>query len=472
MNIQKMPKLKKKEVQEKIIFKVEARVFFLIFFLVVFFLGQYFLKKKIIVINPAAEQPAEQAAAIETSGQPVDKISLPAGSTPTQRDLFLGSFGYTVSNIDETKTSLYFDKTSTAIFFLPDYEWKDGAIEAGDSGDSLNAIKFNSFNGPYEDERCLGKNCLEQKGNNLYYNGRSFAHPAGVRNLDIAAVSIGALQDRWLVGYTIKTKDGYEGQVFYFNGWKFTKIALPEPIASTYFGLLGFGGEEKDFLVIYGAYQGLAYRVRDDKAISLDKFFGLRVMDKGFKPEAIKVTVGSNINWYIYSRTAGHPQFIKLWQNGGQEIVGEEAFPNLFIGYETAALALQSASSDEIVLKMELTDKKGNRFAKMFTDRGFKNSQEGILTTLPITHDGNKSEIVIKKIVRSRLDIDWASRLSARFLFSPDGVKWQNIPLGENLDFVTPKLSAYFLRVILSPSDNKFYSPFVSGISFDYYCQK
>lgn len=471
-----MPRLKSKEVREKIIFRVEARVFLLIFFLVVFFVGQYFLRQGIIGSNPAAYNVAlsegEKADSNSSSEEySSEEIGMPGSASISKKDFYLGSFGYSFSNIDETKTNLYFDKTATAIFFPPDYEWRDAIAEASDKED-FKAIKFNDFKGPYNDERCLNDNCLEQRGNKLYYNGRVLAHPSSVRNLDIEALSIGALQNRWLVGYTIKKKDGYEAQAFYFKGGKFTKILFPEPLSSPYFGLFGFGGIEDDFLIIYGAYQGTAYRVRGERVIKLDKLFGLRVMDKGFKPEVIRAVRDSDVSWYIYSQSLNHPQLIKLWQNGGEEIVGEQTFPDLFFGHKSAGFRLRAVFPDRVVLGAELTDSKDNKSFKTFTDKGFKNTSEGNLVTRPISHDGGKSEIIIKKIARARLEINEADRSLVKFLFSSNGVDWRNIPLGENSDFTTSKIKSYFLGLIFPPSQDRFYSPFVSGISFDYYCQK
>jgi hypothetical protein len=313
---------------------------------------------------------------------------------------------------------------------------------------------------------------LEQKGNDLFYNGRALPLPADIKVADIAAVSIGALTRRWLIGLTLKDGQNYRGRIFYFNGQKFIELITPEPIKSAYFGLFGFGGEEDDFLLIYGAYRGIAYRVRGDKLTDISKFFGIRLLGNGFKAEIIKAVYRNNVNWYIYSSTLDRPRLIKLWQNQTTEIVGETIPTDFLTGTEkSAAFKLLKAKADEIIILSNI--KNNNREAdwRIFTDRGFKNSQFAYLTTIPIMV-GGQSQIIIKKIISSDLRLDSGSKSLVKFLFSEDGQKWRDVPLGEDLDFVTPRIGRYFLKVIFSALSDKFYSPFVGSILFDYDYQK
>ncbi len=404
-----------------------------------------------------------------------------AGAPPSAPDqifsdgkiLTLGSFGFSNYNIDATSTNLYYDNLTTAVMFPLDYTWHavstppDPAIE-----NYFNTIHFNNFTGPYSDSRCIEEDCLNQTDNNLDFNGLALNVPTEIQGADIRAVSIAALDKVWLVGYTIKDTLNFRGEIFYFDGQNFTRIITPDAIISSYFGLFGFGGTENDFLIIYGAYDGIAYHVLSGNITNISKFFSMRLMADGFKAEVIRTAYQDNINWYIFSSTLGRPHLIKLWQNRGPEIVGVTAYEKLIDnGVDSVALLAVTAEVDKTTLIARSHSRNGNVFST-FIDRGFNSADAGLLTTIPLTHDGLGSKISIKKIAKSVLDLDSASRPFVGLLFSVDGANWQDVPLGENLDFFAPDTTTYFLKIIFLPFQDKFYSPFLDSVSFDYYAEK
>lgn len=403
---------------------------------------------------------------------PGDNGSIPLAQNLVAADgslLTLGSFGFTDYNVDPNKTDLFFDHQTTAIMFPPDYSWQVIAKPISPEIENyFNTINFNNFEGPYSDSRCIDGDCLNQEGNDLNFNGLALNIPQEVQGLDIRAVSIAALDKIWLVGYTIKENNVYRGEVFYFNGQAFTKITTPETIVSPYFGLFGFGGNENDFLIIYGGYDGIAYHVEGVNMTNISKFFSMRMMAGGFKAEVIRTAYQDNINWYIYSSTLNRPHFLKLWQNRGTEIVGVTAFDRLLgSGAESVALVSTSAEVDKVTLEARVKVRSGYVWAT-FIDRGFNNTSGGILTTIPLAKDGLNSRIVIKTIENSYLDLDNSSRPFINFLFSIDGQSWQTVPLGRNLDFVSPETNFYFLKILFPSCQDKFYSPFLDSISFDF----
>jgi len=443
------------------------------FILAAYFLFFYFFSFKNVGsrIEPSATVNPPLGATsyyndIKTGSSPV--------AVPSEPTLIFGSFFDTFSSsagINLSKTNLYHDETAAAVFYAPDYSWQPAAATPFSAADNLPA--FNNFTGPYTDRRCLAADCLKQTGNELSYNGQALALPAGIKAADIAAVSLGSLTKRWLIGFTLHDGDKYRGEVFYFDGATFTPLLTPAPILSSYFGLFGFGGEEDDFLVIYGAYEGIAYHVQGEAVTDISKFFSIRVMqENGFKAEVIRTAAGSNINWYVFSATLNRPEFIKLWQNRTPEIVGETIFTNFFTaGDESAFFKLTAAKADRIILAAKI--KNNNAYSEyVFTDRGFKNNRPGVLVFNPIAHDGATSSGAIKKIAASRLDLDAGSAPLAKFLFSADGQKWQVIPAGQNVDFLTPAVKQFFLQVTWPAFADKFYSPFLEAVLFDYYCRK
>lgn len=417
---------------------------------------------------------ASSSAASVVSSKPVQPDIAPNIADPT---LIFGSYFDTFANslyIDHQKTTLYYDENATAYIFPPDYSFTGTDVMKIDPADKniLDNISLNTFESIINDKRCLGKDCLAQKGKDLFFNDIKLNLPAELSGLDIAAVSIGALQKRWLVGFTVKNKDGYEGLAYYFDGQKFSQIWVPAPMISPYFGVFGFGGGENNFLVIYGAKQGIAYHIHGDKVSDISHFFDARVMNGGFKAEVLFTAFETNVNWYVYSSSSYHPILIKLWQNGSAEIVGEAVLNNIFNVYDESAVFKLSRTEEGAIILAAKVRRKNNDYWYHFTDRGFKSENGGLLVSAPIAHDGNASLITITKIAQSYLGIDAPSAGKADFLFSVNGQDWQKLGSGRNVDISVPATRYFFLSAVFSKFDDKFYSPFVGEILFDYYCRK
>lgn len=436
-------------------------------------------------VNPTATVPTTHVAQIfkpdttsVATGSPASVVTVQPEIAPNIVDssLLFGSYFDTFSNnkyVDSSQTALYYDEAAAAYFFPPDYVF----LEIGDGIDMANRalldnIRLNNFEGPYGDKRCLDNHCLEQKGNELFFDGNKLSQPGELSGLNIAAVSIGSLTRRWLVGFTIKTGSGYEGIAYYFDGQNFSRILTPDPIVSPYFGLLGFGGGENDFLLIYGAYKSIAYHVQGDNIFNISRFFDSRVMNGGFKPEVLFTAFESNINWYVYSTTSYHPALIKLWQNRGSEIVGGMVLDSLFQRYdESAVFRLSRAENGAITLLAKLK-RNGRDYWFNFVDKGFKNENGGALVSLPIAHDGYASLVTIVKIAKSSLGVDALSADKAEFLFSADSQQWTKLGNQQEIDISVPATRYFLLKVVLPKLSDKFYSPFISDILFNYYCRK
>lgn len=394
----------------------------------------------------------------------------------TDPTLFFGSHFDSFANnkyVDSGQTTLYYDETAAAYFFPPDYVFEEaGAGPDSGNQDILNGVSLNVFEGPYGDKRCLASHCLEQKGNNLFFDNQKLILPDGLADRNIAAVSIGSLTKRWLVGVTVKNENNYEGLVYNFDGNKFSRLLTPAPIISPHFGILGFGGGENNFLIIYGAYKGIAYHFQGDKVADVSRFFDIRVMNGGFKAEVLFTAFESNVNWYVYSSTLYHPVLIKLWQNQGTEIAGEMVFNDLFQRYdESGVFKLSRAESSAITLLAKLR-KDNHDYWFYLSDRGFRNENGGRLVSAPIAHDGYISLIKIVKVAQSRLDVDSSSAGYVDFSFSVDGKNWQKLENSKNIDVAVPATQYFFLKAVFPKFEDKFYSPYLSELLFNYYCRK
>lgn len=391
--------------------------------------------------------------------------------------VFFDSFSGT-GFIDKENTNLYLNGSAGAIMFPPDYSWELDAKASTTTNISVTSsfatTNFNDFLGPYQDERCLGKNCLTQNDLKLYYNKRLLTLPTKIKKTEIVAISIAALEKKWLVGFTLKSGEEYRGEVYSFDGKKFTALVLPKPLTSKYFGLFGFGGKDDDFLVIYGAYEGIAYRFQGKKTVDLSRFFNIRTMRKGFKAEVIRTVKGADINWYIYSSTNLRPQFLKLWQNGTEDIAGEIVFDIFASNIKEANFKLLEIKPSEINFLAQVKAEESD-LTYAFSDRGFYNSNTGFLNFLPIYQAQDKPFITFEKIKSSLLKLDPGSQEGVDLLFSITGATWQDLPQGIDIAFETEKneepefFNSYFLRVVFSSASDKFYSPFLEEILFEYY---
>lgn len=415
--------------------------------------------------NP--ESGATLTSATGVANNQSSDSSSPASPAPA---LLFGSFSeYFIGadQIDWSRTTLYRDHKATALFFPPDYNWL-----SADAGlvskfkDSLSDDFLNSSGGTYYDKRCLENNCLEIKNLALFFNSQLLARPAELAKREVVAVSGGVVGENWLVGFTVKQADKYESFIYYFNGQKFSRLKLPA-FTSDYIGLFGFGGVSNDFLVVYGALAGQAYRIRSGQMSDLGHFFQIKVMDKGFKPEIIRALNGTDINWYVYSATIGRPWLIKLWQNGTKEVVGEAVFDNLFNpSTESATFKLVASNQKENILLAKVQENNQESW-KVFQDRGFKNEQPAVFISNPITRNGLPL-ISIKSIAHSGLSIDKASAPLTKLSFSHDGSDWRQLPSADEAIFEVPATKHFFLQVAFPKFEDKFYSPFLETIFFDY----
>ena len=402
----------------------------------------------------------------------LDNTSTPVKiSAPIDNLTFCSFFDSFSSNIliNPNKTSLYRDNTVTAVTFPPDYSWSQAdsaAIEANKNKlDSFILNDFAETAANIYDKRCLENNCLEQNNNKLTFNGRVISYPQKVNNNNLKAISIGVVGKNWLLGFTLKEGNTYSGFVYSFDGKKFTPVLPDKNINSPYFGRFGFGGEESDFLVVYGAYKGVAYRVQEEAVTDVSKFFDYRVMDKGFKPEIIKASNTDYTNWYVFSLSTDKPHFLKLWEDKNNNISGEISYLDSSNNNDSIFLMPLKNNSSEVSLFAKI----GNSHTyswKTFTDRGFHNQSDGLLY-----FDKVNMAVSIKKLANAKLGSDDFPFPEGQLLFSNNETNWQIIPQGYylNQDFITDKISGFFLKVIISKQNNKFYSPFLKEVLFDFY---
>jgi len=127
-----------------------------------------------------------------------------------------------------------------------------------------------------------------------------------------------------------------------------------------------------------------------------------------------------------------------------------------------------NSSEINFLAKLKMGD---TYYWKSFSDRGFKNKSDGLLFFKPIINNPPAS---IRKIANFNLGSRDYPFNDGQLLFSLDSNNWQSFQYGYriNRDFSTDAVSKIFLKATINAQKNKFYSPFLSELVFDFYYQK
>jgi len=437
--------------------------FFGLFFCILILFGRFILYP--LLISP--EKGVISGSLVQDSS--IDNDSYHAAEGAFGKISFYSFFEpfFNLSNV-ERMNNLYYDEEMTALMFSPDYEWRP------DSSLSSSSISSN-FSESY-DKRCLKSSCLELKGSELFFNERKLRLPEPLSSGRLSAVSIGALDDRFMVGLTYEKDKKYQGFVYSYNGNNFSRLLKSEDISSEYSGLFGFGGKSDDFLVIYGAKKGIAYRLSGKNVYDISRFFDYRVMANGFKPEVLRVDRKGNVAWYIYSLSKNNPTLVKLWSNSGESkgVSGAVSFRKSLPGADGVLFSVESLSDEEIRLAYKTSFASGT-----FVDRGFKNDLPGEYVSAQIPYQDRVFKFRVKEIEKANFELDSASlaklnnnliQISYKEIDSvkSEGDFWSSLLINDLKQFSGKKIEKLRLKAVFPVETDKFSSPFFSELSFDF----
>ena len=428
--------------------------------------------------------------------------------------LFFASYHnpfYNLSGIMELY-GLYFDASMLAIMFPPIIEFNTCG-----SYDNLEKIHFNSFpdrlsienenfQNDYEDLKCIDDICLSQKDLSLSLSGKSLTLPR-TENEKIAltiesVVNRDNLDDSFfLLGITTKEANGYKGYVYKLSlRGDYSRLLSETDIGSEYFGLIGFGGTFDDYLVIYGAEKGIAYRIRivDEKELveDLSDFFNYRVMGGGFKAAAIRVVADDFSSFYVYSFSDSRPRLIKLWENElGEGVSGAIALTdklplndNFIIRNHANLKANILSVNSEILFTGD-----SQTTCYSLSDYGFDNSNLSYLTTSAFPNNGNIDyETRIRDISKYNIALDSYSsnnndviktyfrRINSDDVYVSDhlisddikDILWSEIANNNYSPILEENFRKFMLKVEFLSQESKYISPFLSSISLNYHYSK
>lgn len=387
------------------------------------------------------------------------------------------SFGDNFSSyayISKDETDMFFDEKVTAFSFPPIYS-------------------FDSISG------CDNANC-GLKTSNLIMTDQNNGQtpdkvPSELKDQKILSSHLDKLGSKQIASFVVSEGQEERGYVYFFDGRKFTPIITKETennIITKYSrggGNIVASGDDNDFLILYIGYEGIGFHYKNGKLQDISDFFGLRVADNGFKPYIIKDGSGNNTTWYVLSLTGNKPKLIKLWQNGGEEIVGATDLSSIFDASQgslaafapgdknqeikfifkkegsnvnaPAQILIPGASSqpETAVLPASLSPFE----LKLFVDKGFDNSIDRSVVSVNL----NEAQGDITKAKISDIGLSGNAKL---FLSNSDKIFVEAKP-DEEIDF-TIHGRDLFWRADFTKGSNNQYSPWFDNINYlDYYLQ-
>lgn len=421
---------------------------------------------------PSATGPREEG---EPVGVPSMKLSPPSPtlsdypSPPKPRDEFIDvSFNDLFSGvgwINQDLTTMYQDRTVTAFMFPPRFEWNRGGSGVFIDDDPNRA--------------CVGDRCLELREGGLRFDHVPLPLPQSVAAKHIVRLSVSTIGDRWFVGAVTREGETYEAYAFLWDGSRYTDPFQGPAFHSPYEGVVAAGGDENDFLVIYGAYEGQAFRVRggiencklkiENCLTNLSHLFGIRVMNGGFHPVVLHLRNNQSspaiTSWYVWSATEGNPKLVKLFEDSSGEIGGAVDFSPLIFSSEVRRASFSVAGRARLLAELLLSS--GTREGWEFIDQEFDTLMRREVVSVSVNGTG--------AAVRSASvsEVEPASvGAGAHFFLSNDGVTWVPAAVGDKIEFSNPNGRQLLWRAVFAP--DSFLgtpTPFFNRVRLDYQVQ-
>lgn len=357
------------------------------------------------------------------------------------------SFGDNFSSdayLDKTKTTMFLDDTVTSLIFPPQYAFNE-VKKCEQSTCDLSATDL-IFTNPVDAKKIVRL-------------------PDELKGETIVSSRLSNLSSLQIASFVVKNGQEESGYVYFYDGKKFTPIIgleSSEKIITKYGrsgGVIAVGGDDNDFLILYVGYEAQAWHYKDGRLSDISKFFGLRVAASGFNPYIIKQGVGRDSLWYVLSLSSAKPKLIKLWQNGGEEIVGAYDFSHIFsaVNGEISSFGIVTRGELEFIFKQ--TD--DTYSLKSFMDNGFDNSTDRLACSVNLN---SNQDIVAKARIKS-LGVSgqaniFLANVPSHFIPTEAGKDTNFNEIGHEL----------FWQINFPKGDNPEYSPWLDHINYlDYF---
>ncbi len=368
-----------------------------------------------IIKDPSEGYSPEEEVVIEDKEQEEQFI----------KSSFYDTFSGT-SWISKTDTSAYHNSMVTGYSFPPDFNWQ----------------VINKTNETFERSVTA---LIKDKAKDI--SGNSFVNK-----------TFGYVGNDVYMGTVRLENERYKGELWKYEDGSFKKITDGPVFNSKYEGLIGFGGELDDFLVVYGAYEGQAVRVRGDEIEDISEFFGIRVMNNnGFWPYVIK----SGDNWYVYSSTKRIPKLLKLFEDSDGNIAGALDLSQKIVSKGMERVLFTKTGEHTLLAKIENIS--GVTQYKEFEDLGFKKDMPIRIVSSNI--NSNSGAVKKAKIQLQGFSGDGAE---IKLYLSNDGNNWHRVEDGEMFEFKETG-RGLFWKMEAYPQGSKYVSPFLERVRLEYY---
>jgi hypothetical protein len=319
------------------------------------------------------------------------------------------------------------------------------------------------------ERRCIRDACLEQRGLALFFNNREISLPSEMRLKNVKNVSVGILDNEWLLGIVAQEKGKYEGWIFFYDGNTYSRAfgESSAPFSSEYEGVIGFGGTRENWLAVYGAYEGQAYHIRGNTPFeNVSRFFGIRTMYGGFHPAIIRAGEGVDARWYVFNLSKGKPVLIKLFQDGIAGDIRGVVDLTRFISenrFSDMSFAVREVQGENILLDARVTTDAGDEIWQ-FIDQGFKVPSSARVTSINLNN--YPAEVWAAVIVEADI---FEGKSQVDFALSNDGISWIHTDIGKLTKFPNSANNSLFWRVVFTPEEGaRFSSPYFDKIRVDY----
>lgn len=325
----------------------------------------------------------------------------------------------------EKSSRVYWGRNETAFISPPLYEW------------NIVENKKSSFS----PSSCFSDVCITREGTSLVLNNETLILPFSSSTL---STSYHTLSKRALIGQVVEKDDEYEGYLYTLD----TRGNLEEvfSFSSPYRGSIGIGGDESEWMVVYGAYEGKAWYISSDTTVDLSHLFSFRMMNGGFYPHIIKGERG----WYVMSEDSLNPKLIKVF--GSPTPYGVIDFSPLLFTENIREIQISSVSDNMIRLYSPFTEQTFS-----FIDRGFSYEKAEIISENINVSFTPTVYILLKDMILK-------GALPTSVAISPNGEEWADIKRGDTLSFSSP---TFFWKVVIDPQKPFFFDK----IQFDYWTE-
>ncbi len=373
-------------------------------------------------------------------------------------DLFSGTAWF-----DKSRTNLVRDPSAMVFTFQPNIK----LIDLG-SCSNLDSQCQSIDNQLESDHACIGQKCLTIKNDQLFYQQKQLVLPVS-RQAKLLNLNISSLGNRWFVGGVQKLAEkNYQPLAWLFDGQEFTAVDLPssdnQPVQSQYLGHLAAGGQADSFLILYSAYEGLAWQVNGSEVRNLSPFFGIRINAGGFRPQIIYTGQGKNTTWYVFNQANQPVRWLKFWQNGTDWIEGVLDLSNRLPADSQAAHFLVKPFDNSLQAKIVNSQDQANLWS--INDLGFISSDDNQVVSIDLTFYDKIKPRIVGAMVANVLG-GW-SGIDQQWSLSADGQYWQTVKVGERINFSKP-VEQLWWRWQVSSSTNQWQSPCLKKITINYY---